>query len=98
MASFFKNAFTLIGLIVIGVLGYYLFVMNDASTLSAGDRQRLNEAQLASDQFLAELKTLENLELSDRIFVDERFRSFVDFTKPVRPLPVGREDPFAPLE
>lgn len=96
MGSFVKNALTLVGLIIIGVLGYYLFVVNDGSNLSVSDRERLNDAQLASDQFLKELKELQGLELSDRIFADAGFRSFVDFTKPVRPLPVGREDPFAP--
>ena len=98
MASFAKNAFSLVGIIVLGVLGYYLFMMNGASSLSVGDRERLNEAQLASEQFLKELHALEDIELSDQLFVDARFRSFVDFTKPVESLPVGRENPFAPVE
>lgn len=98
MASFAKNSFALIGLIVLGVLGYYMFVMNKDASLSVGEQERLNEAQLASEQFLSELHQLEQLELSDEIFVDTRFRSFVDFTKPLESLPIGRENPFAPVQ
>lgn len=96
MTSFVKNTLMLVGLVLVAVLGYYLFVVNNSSNLSMGERDRLNEAQLASEQFLKELEAIQNFELSDKIFTDERFRSFVDFTKPVQPFSVGRENPFAP--
>lgn len=98
MTPLVKNGLTLIGLIIVGMLGYYLFVMNSATNLSQGERNRMNEAQLASEQFLKELEAIQDFELSDQIFADERFRSFVEFTKPVQPLPTGRDNPFAPTE
>lgn len=98
MASLVKNGITLIGLAIVAGLGYYLFVLNGSSGLSESDTQRINEARLASEQFLKELKNIEKFELSDELFADARFQSFVEFTKPVQPLPVGRENPFAPVQ
>ena len=97
MTSFVKNGLTLIGLIIIGGLGYYLFVMNGSSNLSIDDEGGINEAQLASEQFLRQLEEIKKFELSDEIFVDQRFRSLVDFTEPIPSQPVGRENPFAPV-
>lgn len=97
MSSLVKNGLTLITLIIIGGIGYYLFVLRDDSNvlLNSGE---VSEARLASDQFLRQLDEIKNVDLSDEFFVDERFRSLVDFTKPVSPQPIGRANPFAPVE
>ncbi len=98
MSSFVKNGLTLLGLIIIGGLGYYLFVLNNDSDLDFNGVSGINEAQLASEQFLRELNEIQTFDLSDELFIDSRFRSFIDFTKPVAEQPIGRENPFAPVE
>lgn len=98
MSSVFKNLFTLLGLAVVAVLGYYLFVMQKDSNTTLDSDVTIGEAKLASEQFIRELNELSKFELSDAVFADPRFRSFVDFTKPVPPQPLGRDNPFAPVD
>lgn len=98
MSSFIKNGLTIIGLLIVGGLGYYLFVLNSGSDLDFDGVSGINEAQLASETFLRELNEIQTFELSDELFVDSRFRSFVDFTLPVPEQPIGRVNPFAPVE
>lgn len=96
MTPFVKNGLIILGLLVVGGLGYYLFVMQSDSALTT-DTARVNEAQLAGQQFLSELREIRTYNLSNSLFSDERFRSFVDFTLPVSEQPVGRDNPFAPI-
>lgn len=98
MTPLVKNGLTLIGLIIVGGLGYYLFVLRSGFDVSLDAEGGLSQAQLASEQFLRELNQIKNIELSDELFLDQRFRSLVDFTQPVSEQPVGRENPFAPVE
>ncbi|MDC1205537.1 hypothetical protein N8083_01680 [Candidatus Pacebacteria bacterium] len=98
MTSFVKNGLTLIGLIIVGALGYYLFVINDDSDITLGTEGEVNQAQLAGEQFLRELRELEKFDLSNELFKDQRFKSFTDFTKPIVEQSVGRKNPFAPVE
>lgn len=98
MTSFVKNGLTLIGLIIVGGLGYYLFVIQADSDISLDSENALGSAQIASERFLRELDEIKTFELSNEIFTDQRFRSFVDFTLPVSEQPIGRTNPFAPVE
>lgn len=96
MTSLVKNGLVLIGLILVGGLGYYLFVIKgDSATLVGGER--INDAKLTSDQFLRQLNEIKSYDLSGDVLRDERFRSLVDFTEPIVPQPIGRENPFAPV-
>ena len=98
MASLFKNGFTLLGLAAIAGLGYYLFVMQSDSTTTLDSDTTIGEAQLANEQFLREINELQTIKLEGKIFSDQRFRSFVDFSRPVPEQLVGRSNQFAPAE
>lgn len=98
MTSLIKNGLTLGGLLLLAGLGYYMFVLQDDSNVELAGEADLNEARIASEQFLRELNAIQNFDLGDDLFTDPRFRSFVDFTTPVPEQPVGRENPFAPVE
>lgn len=98
MSGFLKNTSTIIGLLIIGGLGYYLFVMQKDDTVSLNSDSTVEEARLASARFIRELNAIKSLEISDNLFNDPRFRSFVDFSRPVPPQSVGRSNPFAPTE
>lgn len=98
MTPLVKNGLILIGLLVIGGLGYYLFVLNADSDLAFEGIGGANEAQLASEQFLKQLNDIKTFELSSELFEDQGFRALVDFSTPVPAHPVGRNNPFAPIE
>lgn len=98
MTSIVKNGLTLLGLIVVAVLGYYLYTLQSDENIELAGDSDISEARVAGERFLRELNTIKNFELSDELFRDPRFRSFVDFTTPVPEQPVGRENPFAPVE
>lgn len=98
MSGFLKNATVIIGLIVIAGLGYYLFLMQQDENVTLESQNTVGEARLASARFIRELNAIQSLEISTNLFSDPRFRSLVDFSRPVLPLPVGRDNPFAPVE
>lgn len=97
MSSLVKNGLILTALLAIGWFGYYMFVLQSDVNVSL-EGPGANSARLASEQFLHELNEIKNFDLTTRFFEDARFRSFVNFTEPIKPQPVGRENPFAPLE
>lgn len=97
MTAFVKNGLVLLGLIVVGGLGYYLFVINGSSDLNS-DGVRLDEARLASQQFLTNLNVVKSIELDQGLLMDDRFRSLQSFSTPVIPQPSQRQNPFAPAQ
>ena len=96
MTSIFKNLITLLGLVVLAGVGYYLFVVERGSTI---DSDRLSAGGLnvnvESELFLRRLGELQRIELSDTIFNDERFQSLHDFGTIIDQVPFGRSNPFA---
>lgn len=93
MTSFVKNGLILLGILVIGGLGYYLFVLNSDADLVVSTTTT-NAAQLASEQFLRELNTIKTVNLSGDLFSDPRFLSLTDFSEPLVEKSVGRNNPF----
>lgn len=96
MNIFEKNKRTILGLLLLGVVfgGYYLF--GRPATLP-GIEATSNVAGLGDEELLTELSKLKSLELDDSIFSDPVFRSLTDFSQPITPEPVGRENPFLPI-
>ncbi len=93
MSSTIQNLLAVLGIIIIGGVGYYLFIQDGSIT---GDTvSATNEASIQAAQFLARLNELKTLNLDDSIFNDPRFRSLVDIRADVNAVPVGRENPFA---
>ncbi len=93
MSSTLQNLIALLGIVVIGGVGYYLYVSN--SGLEGTTISTANEASIQAAQFLSRLNELKTLNLDDSIFNDPRFRSLVDMRADVMPVPVGRPNPFA---
>lgn len=98
MGNIFNNILAIVGLFILAGLGYYLFVLEDSSELSGSGAVSVNEAELANQQFLRQIQELKDNELSDDIFNDERFVSFVDFSLPLTESETGRTNPFEPAE
>lgn len=92
MSSTLQNLIAVLGIILVGGVGYYLYVQN--SSLSSTTVTATNEASVQAAQFLSRLNELKTLNLDDSIFNDPRFRSLVDVREDVSPVPVGRQNPF----
>jgi hypothetical protein len=91
-----KNFITIIGLIVIAVLGYYLFVASNSSTLTTGNGVVAEQVEVETRLFLDRLTELEKIQLDTSVLTsDTRLRGLVDYGTPSRPSDVGRPDPFA---
>lgn len=97
MTNFTKNGLVLIGIIIIGMLGYYLFVLNADSNLDMSF-EASSQARLASEQFLRELNKIKTVDLNEALFIDTRFEDRESFTQPILPEAVGRTNPFLPAQ
>lgn len=100
MSSSLQNLFVLIGLILVLVLGYYLYTQNQQAKLSSSIETVNNNVSLESADFLRKLSELQTISFqqSSSIFNDPRFISLVDHKVPIDSLPVGRENPFEPVD
>lgn len=93
MGTIINNILAILGLLILGGLGFYLFVLDGSATLSSDTLSR-TDAELKNQQFLRQIAELRSNDLSGDIFSDDRFTSLVDFTLPVRQSEVGRDNPF----
>jgi len=94
MTSKLQNAFSIIGIIVIAGIGYYLFVQDGA--ISLNNLHVDNQAAAETAQFLQRLNELKTIKLEGTILSDQRFISLVDSEQIVVPVQVGRDNPFTP--
>ena len=96
MSSLLKNLLFALGLALILWLGYTLFVQNDGTT---DPNSAVNtQASLETQEFLIRLQSLRSINIDRSIFSDERFSTLVDFSVELGDEPVGRRNPFAPVE
>jgi hypothetical protein len=91
-----KNFITVFGLILLLAFGYYLFVLEDQG-LRGGNQAVSTQAAAETQEFLRRLNQLQSVELQTEIFTDPRFTNRIDYSAPVPVLPVGRENPFLPV-
>ncbi len=84
----------ILGIVLIAVLGYYLYSQNTATQLQNVSVD--NQAAVGTENFIRRLNELKTITFQAAIFQDERFDSLVDSTEVVIPVTVGRENPFVP--
>ena len=82
----------ILGIAIVGGLGFYLYVQHSATTLTSGVVK--NDLAASSNDFVQRLTQLQSIKFDDSLFADPRFRSLVDFSEPINPQPVGRSNPF----
>lgn len=95
MSSGVKNFAVFGGLAIVAILGYYLFVIKDSSTISAGDVVA-SQADAETREFLQRLQDLRTVDLDTDVLRDPRFKTLVDFSTDIVTVPVGRANPFEP--
>lgn len=95
MSSVLRNSIFALGLVLILWLGYSIFFQNADIPLGSGQ-----EGSLVHDtqELLTRLHQLEQIKISGAIFHDHRFQSLVDFHQQIQPEPLGRDNPFVPID
>lgn len=95
--KFSKNKILAIGLLVVAVVGYYIFRSSQPpeealTSVTSGAPATIGQEIIIE---LNRLKALRNIK--DDIFKDPKFTSLQDFTQTVVPQSVGRSNPFSPV-
>lgn len=92
-----KNIIILIGLLATVALGYYIFVLENQSVLTA-NATVASSAEQQAREFRQSLNDLEQISIQTDVLSDPRFTNRVDYSRPVPVLPAGRENPFIPAD
>ena len=98
MSSLLKNLLIVLGIAIFLFAGYIIFSRGGDDEVVTTNQAATSQAALESQEFLSRLRLLKNIDMDDSIFSDERFRSLFDFREPLPREPVGRDNPFAPVE
>ncbi len=93
MSATIQNLIVILGVVLLAFLGYYLYTQNASAQLANGTVD--NQVAIETSQFLDRLVTLQGITLDGTLFADPRFQNLVDFSEPVVPQPVGRDNPFS---
>ncbi len=97
MSSIFKNSIAILGFVLIVLLGYYLYVVKGDSVITSNDTLISNQADAETQEFLRRLNELEDIKLNKDILNDKRMTSLIDYSTIVPSVPVGRNNPFEPV-
>ena len=97
MSSLIKNLLIALAIAVVIWLGYMFFVKDDSGSGSTTVVRNETGAAQEAEGFKARLQQLNAISFESTVFSDPRFNSLVDFRQELRPEPVGRANPFAPV-
>lgn len=82
--------------VVVGVGGYFAYKSGGSGELLSSTATSTPTSKV-SRELLLTLSDLKSITLDSSIFQDAAFMSLVDFRVDIPLMPVGRENPFAPL-
>ena len=94
MTKTLQNLFFLLAIVVVGGLGWYIYMQNSQRTLLPGGSSTV-EANV--QMFRQQQVTLRALQLDLQILSRQEFRSLNSVSEPVPQLPRGRTTPFLPF-
>jgi hypothetical protein len=97
MGNTAKNIITLLGVVVIGVGGYWVYTQ-EATTNFAGSDTTMQNMLNRTQVFIERRQLLDAAQLDVSLFEDQRFRSLQSYTTPIVEQPVGRANPFEATE
>lgn len=84
-------------IVVIAAAGWYFLGGGSGGSDSVITAQVSNVPPDAQ-QLIDSLNTLRSVKLDGAIFQNPSFQSLKDFSTPINPEPIGRDDPFKPFE
>ncbi len=97
MPKLSKNTILVLALIVVGIVGYYIFASR-GGTSAPLTQVESGLSDPIGQQIVVELNRLRALQnINADFFKDPAFASLRDYTQVVVPQPVGRGNPFAPV-
>ena len=92
MSSAMQNILVLIGLILVAVVGWYMYQENQRMTLDASPAQSV---QAEIQNFISTQNTLRNIDIDTSILSDPAFQVLDTVTGPIPTESTGRDNPFA---
>jgi len=93
------NLAIVLGLITVAFAGYYMYTQQASGTLTFDDNKQTMQNMLNNTRvFIQHRQTLDNVQMDIGFFEDERFQSLRSFSTPIVEQPIGRPDPFAPVD
>jgi hypothetical protein len=94
-----KNIIIILVIIAFGGAGYYVFTERDSLRLYFDETALRDQALLAETQlFIERGAVLRSLSMDTAVLNDPRFTSLRSYTQPVPERPIGRPNPFSPVE
>jgi len=93
-----SNAKTIAILIILLVLGYFLykqFSVDDNSTVVVTETNE-GVAAIGADIAIL-LNQINELQIDSELFTDPAYQSLTDLTNVITPIPQGKKNPFAPF-
>ncbi len=96
MEKSLKNIASVLIILTVAFLGYYLFSQRDQGTLSFDQGGTLGQEQFVEyvQKYIERRQVLSSVALDTSIFNDAYFQSLDSYATPVPPQPVGRSNPF----
>ncbi len=88
-----KNIITLLGIVLIAALGYYLYTQN-SSLDTSGQSEVVRQASMEAAVFRDRLNDIKSIQIDSAVFMDPKFQSLQDFSPAPVSLPVGTQNPF----
>ncbi|MCA9361983.1 hypothetical protein KC906_01280 [Candidatus Kaiserbacteria bacterium] len=97
MGKTITNLATVLGLIVIGIGGYYFYNEHNASIDFTTNDATMQAMLDNANTFIGYNATLRSIEMNTSLFDDPRFQSLQSYSTPIQEQQVGRSDPFGEL-
>lgn len=93
-----KSIISIIVIICAVAIGYFFYTGNKAPAIdSLLQTQATPEANAASSRIMNLLNQISMLEIDKSIFSNAVYMSLVDYSVEIPSVPVGRQNPFAPI-
>lgn len=94
-----KNIIAFSILAGVAVIGYFLFIQRDATTLLSNQDEIMADLLLVQARsFIEKRRALEALAIDTSVLLDPKFTSLDTFTVPVVTQPVGKTSLFEPAQ
>lgn len=93
---FMNNTLIIVGVVVIGAAGLYLFLNRGVAELALETPTVPSDVLTNTQLFMERRAVLESIKLDTQVLSDPRFTALKAFSGPIPPRPVGRGNPFAP--
>lgn len=97
MISKYKNIIIIAAIIGIGLIAYSFLRPDPTAESLLETTERQDSAQVLGDEITAAINQINSLKLDRSVLDDPIVQNLIDHSKPIIPEPIGRINPFAPI-